>query len=70
MLMGHPYNGLKADIWSAGVILYAMCFGYLPFDSANTKELYQSIKEGRYDLPEHASGELRSLLGMILETDP
>lgn len=55
MLSGNPYSGLKSDIWSAGVVLYAMCFGFLPFDNPNTKELYQSIREGKYDVPEHAS---------------
>jgi 5'-AMP-activated protein kinase catalytic alpha subunit len=55
MLSGNPYNGLKSDIWSVGVVLYAMCFGFLPFDNPNTKDLYQSIREGNYDIPEHAS---------------
>lgn len=36
MLSGKPYNGIKADIWSIGIVLYAMCFGYLPFDNPNT----------------------------------
>ena len=34
MLEGKPYDPLKIDIWSLGIILYAMCFGYLPFDHA------------------------------------
>jgi len=51
MLSGNPYSGLKSDIWSVGVVLYAMCFGFLPFDNPNTKDLYQSIREGKYDVP-------------------
>lgn len=51
MLSGMAYDGLKSDIWSIGVILYAMCFGFLPFDNPNTKELYDIIKTGSYDVP-------------------
>jgi serine/threonine protein kinase len=32
MLSGNPYDPVKIDTWNLGIILYAMCFGMLPFD--------------------------------------
>jgi 5'-AMP-activated protein kinase catalytic alpha subunit len=32
MIKGEKYLGLGADIWSSGVILFAMVCGYLPFE--------------------------------------
>lgn len=32
MISGDPYHGAKVDIWSCGVILFAMVCGYLPFE--------------------------------------
>lgn len=32
MLIGKLYSGLEVDIWSSGIILYAMVCGYLPFE--------------------------------------
>jgi len=32
MILGKPYHGLKTDIWSSGITLYAMVCGKLPFE--------------------------------------
>ena len=32
MIAGKRYNGLQVDLWSCGVILYAMVCGTLPFE--------------------------------------
>lgn len=31
MIVGKYYSGLAADIWSAGITLFAMVCGFLPF---------------------------------------
>ena len=37
MLQGRQYNGLGVDLWSTGVILYAMVNGFLPFEVSYLK---------------------------------
>lgn len=33
---GKPYEGPELDIWSAGIVLYALLFNVLPFESPTT----------------------------------
>ena len=49
------YNGITADIWSCGVILFVMLAGYLPFDDPNMNALFNKIERGDYRMARHFS---------------
>lgn len=70
MIAGKRYHGLNVDIWSCGVILYALICGYLPFEDPNTSNLYKKIMSGVYEVPNFISNEAKDLLKCILNTDP
>jgi len=70
MIAGKKYSGLMVDIWSSGIILYAMLCGYLPFEDKNNEVLYKKITEGKFSIPTHISEPAADLLRRILNTDP
>ena len=70
MIAGKQYHGLKVDIWSCGVILYAMICGYLPFEDPNTNKLYKKILKCQYTFPKNVNSSAKDLIQKILNTDP
>jgi len=65
MLIGKSYDPMKADVWSAGMVLYAMVCGYLPFDERTPKKLYDRTMNEPLPLPSFLSKELCELLRNI-----
>lgn len=70
MVAGKTYAGLPADIWSCGVVLFAMVCGYLPFEDPQTNVLYKKILNAEYSIPDFVSNDCRDLITRILTADP
>ncbi|OHT16232.1 CAMK family protein kinase [Tritrichomonas foetus] len=69
MIQGHPYTK-AADIWSAGIVLYAMVSGRLPFDDNNVQTILQKVVYTEVVYPPNMSRSLIDLLKRLLTKDP
>eukprot|EP01111_Echinosteliopsis_oligospora_P014049 TRINITY_DN5207_c0_g1_i1.p1 TRINITY_DN5207_c0_g1~~TRINITY_DN5207_c0_g1_i1.p1 ORF type:complete len:727 (-),score=182.92 TRINITY_DN5207_c0_g1_i1:43-1914(-) len=70
ILMAERYIGPPVDIWSMGVILYALLCGHLPWNGDNQAEISFNSVRGRYDEPPNLSREARSFIRRMLTPDP
>ena len=70
ILKDEPYDPYKTDIWSCGVVLFAMITGFFPFRGINEKELHESILSGKYPKIKDMSSDLKNLLDKLLEINP
>ena len=70
ILKGDGYEGFAADIWSAGVALYAMLYGTVPFKSNNMNDLHSSILKGKYTLKKGISRKAKDLIRRMLDRNP
>lgn len=70
MVAGQRYVPSRCDVWSCGVILFALVCGYLPFEDQNTSALYRKILNADYQAPKFISDGVRDLISRMLNTDP
>uniref|UniRef100_A0A5F8G9F6 non-specific serine/threonine protein kinase n=1 Tax=Monodelphis domestica TaxID=13616 RepID=A0A5F8G9F6_MONDO len=70
LIQGKSYIGSEADVWSMGILLYALLCGFLPFDDDNVMALYKKITRGKYDIPKWLSPGSILLLQQMLQVDP
>ena len=70
MLEGQQYNGEAADIWSCGIILYAMLCGNLPFAESKEEIILKKIKKQNFIIPSYLSKDAQDILYHILKINP
>ncbi|KAG8761113.1 hypothetical protein FRC14_006819 [Serendipita sp. 396] len=69
IVRGQTYHGASSDIWSCGVILYALLTGRLPFDDPNVNNVLKKVRDGRFTIPDWVVPEAKDLLMRMLEVN-
>ena len=64
------YSGFHSDIWAAGVTLFVLLFGKLPFFGPGILGMYNAILNDDPDIPESACSDLEDLLVKLFIKDP
>jgi len=63
-------NSVCSDIWSLGIILFAMAAGGFPFNDGYEPRLVMKIRSGRYTIPPEFSPPLSDLIKWMLQSKP
>lgn len=70
MLKGEKYAGEKVDVWSLGIILFALLAGQLPFDEDDDRATKEMILRDDPKYPESMTDDAKNLIGKLLSKRP
>jgi serine/threonine protein kinase len=63
------YEGKPVDMWSLGILLYALLCGCFPFRAKAYPDLYRRIARGAFAMPEELSPQVKDLLRQLLTVE-
>eukprot|EP01080_Neovahlkampfia_damariscottae_P007525 gene7525-11849_t len=69
-VLSGSYDGISADVWSLGIILFVMLSGCHPFDGDSVAELFNRIENLEFKYPNYFTKGARALLDKIIVVDP
>lgn len=67
---GAQYQGPEVDVWSCGVVLYALLTSTLAYDATRLPALVKKIRGASYTVPSTTSAEANDLLAKMFIVDP
>lgn len=70
VLRGETYDGKAADMWSLGVILFAITTGGLPFNDDNFQRNLTQMKTANFYIPDQVPSGIASIIRSLLVVDP
>ncbi len=70
MHLSQKYSGELADIWNAGIVLYFMVCGYLPFSEEDEEKNINHIITGYYEIPSGVSRFCAEIIKSCLQVNP
>ena len=65
-----PYIGQLADMWSLGILVYKIFCADFPFKGKDEKELYKSIKTGKFSYAKYTPEYAKKIIGGLIVLDP
>ena len=63
------YEGKAVDMWSLGILLYALLCGCFPFRAKTYPDLYRRIARGTFTIPDELSVPVKDLIKSLLMID-
>ena len=68
LLSGQPFDAMKSDVWSIGIVLYILVLNKLPFTGSNTRKMRKKQMNRVYDIvTEEISHDCKDLIYKLLE---
>lgn len=64
------YDGRLSDVWSLGVVLFAIITGEHPWNISNTSIMLRQILKGVFNVPNYVSKDCKDLIVRMLKVNP
>ena len=69
-IRGGSYDGRKSDMWSCGVLTFAMLTGQLPWTKRNQTQLFEQIARADFIIPTYVTDSARKFIRGLMNPNP